>query len=130
VAEKISFIPMKKVVLLIFLLLISIGQVFSQFDAQLSQYMFHINSFNPAAVGEGNMIQITGQDRIQWVGIPNAGQTTIFSINSPLKIANITNGVGFTFLSDNVGLFTNESAHLQYAFKKKLGSNVLKKTIF
>src|ERR1035437_1266958 len=102
---------MKKVVLPILLLLISIGSVFSQFDAQLSQYMFHITSFNPAAVGEGNMIQITGQDRIQWIGIPNAGQTTIFSINSPLKIANSTNGGGLTFLSDKVGLFTNQSAH-------------------
>ena len=124
-AAKISIIPMKKVVLSILLLLISIGSVFSQFDAQLSQYMFHISSFNPAAVGEGNMIQITGQDRIQWIGIPNAGQTTVFSINSPLKIANSTNGVGFTFLNDKVGLFTNQSAHLQYAYKKKLGTNVL-----
>jgi type IX secretion system PorP/SprF family membrane protein len=116
---------MKKVVLSILLLLISIGSVFSQFDAQLSQYMFHISSFNPAAVGEGNMIQITGQDRIQWIGIPNAGQTTIFSINSPLKIANSMNGIGFTFLNDKVGLFTNQSAHLQYAYKKKIGTNVL-----
>jgi type IX secretion system PorP/SprF family membrane protein len=125
VREKISKNPMKKVVLSILLLLISIGSVFSQFDVQLSQYMFHISSFNPAAVGEGNMIQITGQDRIQWIGIPNAGQTTIFSINSPLKIANTNNGIGFTFLNDKVGLFTNQSAHLQYAFKKKLGTNVL-----
>ena len=116
---------MKKVVCSILLLLISIGSVFSQFDAQLSQYMFHISSFNPAAVGEGNMIQITGQDRIQWVGMPNAGQTTIFSINSPLKIAKSMNGVGFTFLNDKVGLFTNQAAHLQYAYKKKLGTNVL-----
>jgi type IX secretion system PorP/SprF family membrane protein len=125
VREKTSKIPMKKVVLPVLLLLISIGSVFSQFDAQWSQYMFHISSFNPAAVGEGNMIQLTGQDRIQWIGIPNAGQTTIFSINSPLKIGNSTNGIGFTFLNDKVGLFTNQSAHLQYAYKKKLGANVL-----
>jgi len=95
VIDKLSEIPMKRVVLSILLLLISIGSVFSQFDAQLSQYMFHISSFNPAAVGEGNLIQITGQHRIQWIGIPNAGRTTVFSINAPLKIANISNGVGF-----------------------------------
>ena len=125
VADKISMIPMKKVVLPVLLLLVSIGPVFSQFDAQLSQYMFHISSFNPAAVGEGNMIQITGQDRIQWVGMPNAGSTLVCSINSPLKIGKSTNGVGFSFLKDQVGLFTNSSAHLQYAYKKKLGTNVL-----
>ncbi|MDP4240121.1 MAG: type IX secretion system membrane protein PorP/SprF [Bacteroidota bacterium] len=116
---------MKKVVLSILLLLISIGSAFSQFDVQLSQYMFHISSFNPAAAGEGNMIQVTGQDRIQWLGIPNAGQTTIFSITSPLKIGNSNNGVGFTFLNDKVGLFTNQAAHLQYAYKKRLGTGML-----
>jgi len=116
---------MKKVVLSILLLLISIGSVYSQFDAQLSQYMFHISSFNPAAVGDGNMIQITGQHRIQWLGIPNAGQTTVFSINAPLKIGKTYNGVGFTFLNDKVGQFINQSAHLQYAYKKKLGTGVI-----
>jgi len=113
---------MKKVVLSILLLLISIGSVYSQFDAQLSQYMFHISSFNPAAVGDGNMIQITGQHRIQWLGIPNAGQTTVFSINAPLKIGKTYNGVGFTFLNDKVGQFINQSAHLQYAYKKQIKS--------
>ena len=120
-----SEIPMKKVVLSILLLLVSIGSVYSQFDAQLSQYMFHISSFNPAAVGEGNMMQVTGQQRFQWLGIPNAGQTTVVSINSPLRIGKSNNGLGLTILSDKVGLFTDQSAHLQYAYKKKLASGVL-----
>ncbi|MDD4968327.1 MAG: PorP/SprF family type IX secretion system membrane protein [Paludibacter sp.] len=116
---------MKKAVLSFLLLLIGIGSVFSQFDAQLSQYMFHISSFNPAAVGDGDMIQITGQHRIQWVGIPNAGQTTVFSINSPFKIGKNSNGVGLMFINDKVGQFVNQTAHLQYAYKKKLGAGVL-----
>jgi len=125
VRELLSGISIKRVVLCILLLLISIGSVFSQFDVQLSQYMFHTSSFNPAAIGEGDLIQITGQDRIQWLGIPNAGQTTLFSINSPFKIGSLSNGLGFTFLNDKVGLFTDQSAHLQYAFKKRLGTGVL-----
>ena len=116
---------MKKVVFCFLLLLLSIGSAFSQFDAQLSQYMFHNSSFNPAAVGEGDMIQITGQHRIQWVGMPNAPQTTVFSINSPFRIGNVLQGVGVKFLNDKVGLFTNQSVHLQYAFKKKLSTGVL-----
>jgi type IX secretion system PorP/SprF family membrane protein len=116
---------MKKVVLSILLLLISIGSVFSQFDVQLSQYMFHISSFNPAAVGEGDMIHIVGQDRMQWLGIPNAGQTLLVSINSPLKIGNSNNGIGLTFMKDQVGQFIDESAHLQYAYKRKVGVGVL-----
>lgn len=116
---------MRKVVLSLLFLLVCISPVFSQFDAQLSQYMFHNSAFNPAAVGEGDMIQITGQHRIQWVGMPNAGQTTIFSINSPLKIENSHHGIGFRFLNENVGLFTNQTAHLQYAYKKSLAGGVL-----
>ena len=116
---------MKKAVLSVLLLFINIGLVFSQFDAQISQYMFHTSSFNPAAVGEGDMIQITGQHRIQWLGIPNAGQTTLFSINSPFKIGNSYNGVGISFLNDKVGQFVDQSAHLQYAYKKRLGTSVL-----
>ena len=118
---------MKKVVLSLLLLLVCVGSAVSQFDPQMSQYMFHTSSFNPAAVGEGDMIQITGQHRIQWVGMPNGGQTTIFSINSPLKIEslNVTQGVGLNFLNDKVGQFTNQAFHLQYAFKKQLGAGVL-----
>lgn len=116
---------MKKVVLIILILLICKGSVFSQFDAQLSQYMFHKSSFNPAAVGEGDMIQIAGQHRIQWVGIPNAGQTTIFSVGSPMKFGDTNHGIGIKFLNENVGLFTNQTAHIQYAYKRKLGDGIL-----
>jgi len=118
-------VPMKKVVLSLFLLLVSIGTVVSQFDAQMSQYMFHNSAFNPAAVGDGNMIQITGQHRIQWLGMPNGGQTTEFSVNSPLKFGNINQGIGLKFLNDKVGQFTNQAAHLQYAVKKQIGTGVL-----
>lgn len=116
---------MKKVILCFLLLLISIGSAYSQFDAQLSQYMFHNSSFNPAAVGENDMIQITGQHRIQWLGMPNAGQTTIFSINSPFKIGHSSHGAGVSFLNDKVGQFVNQAAHLQYAFKKRINSGVI-----
>ena len=116
---------MKKIVLSLALLLLCIGSAVSQFDAQMSQYMFHTSSFNPAAVGEGDMIQLTGQHRLQWLGMPNGGQTTFFSINSPLKLQGINQGVGLNFLNDKVGQFTNQAFHLQYAYKKKLGAGVL-----
>ena len=116
---------MKKLVLSLLLILVSIGSLLSQFDAQISQYMFHNSSFNPAAVGDGDLIQITGQHRIQWLGMPNGGQTTVFSISSPLKFDKTSQGIGFKFLNDKVGQFTNQSAHFQYAFKKKIGTGTL-----
>ena len=116
---------MKKIVLSLLLLLICIGSAVAQFDVQLSQYMFHTSSFNPAAVGEGDLIQLTGQHRIQWVGMPNGGQTTAFSLNSPLKFAGVNQGIGINFLNDKSGQFSTQAAHLQYAFKKNLGPGVL-----
>ncbi len=116
---------MKKVFISALLFFICSDYIFSQFDVQSSQYMFHKSSFNPAAVGEDEMIQVIGQHRIQWIGIPNAGQTTVFSINTPIKIGDLINGVGLKFMNETVGQFTNQSAHLQYAYKKKVGEGIL-----
>jgi type IX secretion system PorP/SprF family membrane protein len=113
---------MKRVVLNFLLLLGCIGSVYSQFDAQLSQYMFHNSSFNPAAVGENDMIQTTLQLRVPWLGMTNAGRITALSINTPLKISNKLHGAGIRFLNDRVGQFANQSIHGQYAYKKKIST--------
>lgn len=120
-----SVSPMRKVFFTAFLLLSCIWTIFAQFDTQFSQYMFNQTAFNPAAVGEGGMIQVIGQHRLQWVGMPNGGRTTVFSINSPLKLGDSFNGIGFKFFNDKVGGFVNQTAHLEYAYKKHLGDAVL-----
>ena len=97
--------------------------VFSQFEAQLSQYMFHTPTYNPASVGENQMINVSGQHRIQWIGMPGAPQTTYFTLNAPFKSGEkVTHGLGLKFLNDKIGAFTNQSAHLQYAYKRKIGN--------
>lgn len=116
---------MKKVVFSVLLSFFCLSSVFSQFDVQLSQYMFHNSAFNPAAVGEDEMIQLTFQKRFNWIDMPNAGKPFLFSINSPFKIGTTVHGVGFKILIDNVGLFENQTAHLQYAYKKSIGVGVL-----
>ena len=116
---------MRRIFLSILSLFVFVCSVFSQFDVQFSQYMFHQNAFNPAAVGEGEMIQVAGQHRLQWIGIPNAGRTTVFSIHSPLKIDKKFYGIGFKFLNEKIGQFVNQNAHLQLAVKRKLGAGIL-----
>lgn len=96
--------------------------VFSQFEAQQSQYMFHMPTFNPATVGENQMINVSGQHRIQWIGMPGAPQTTYFTINAPFKMGEkVTHGLGIKFLNDKIGASSNQSAHFQYAYKRKIG---------
>ena len=116
---------MKKIVLsLIFTLFIFVS-AFAQFDPQYSQYMLNPTAFNPAAAAESGMIDITGQHRIQWIGMPNGGQTTNFSIVAPLKINKSLHGLGLSFLNDKAGQFVNQAVHLKYAYKIPLGEGKL-----
>lgn len=115
----------KRIVVLIFSIA-SILPVFSQFESQLSQYMFHPAVFNPASIGEGGMVNVTGQHRIQWLGMPGAPQTTFFSLNAPFKMGKtLTQAVGLKFLNDKIGAFSNQSANFQYALKKNIDKGVL-----
>jgi type IX secretion system PorP/SprF family membrane protein len=114
----------KKLGIFLFLTFIS-GAVFSQFDARFSQYMFNNTAYNPAAVGESGMIDLALQHRLNWVGIPNAGNTTALSLNSPLKMENSLHGLGLSVTMDEFGFLINQSFHVQYAYKKRLGEGVL-----
>jgi len=115
----------KRIVVLIFSIA-SILPVFSQFESQLSQYMFHPATFNPASIGEGGMVNVTGQHRIQWLGMPGAPQTTFFTLNAPFKMGKtLTHAVGLKFLNDKIGAFSNQSANFQYAVKKNIEKGVL-----
>ncbi len=111
---------------LLFLLMLFVSRpAAAQFEAQLSQYMFNIPAYNPASLAENRMINVNGQHRIQWVGMPGAPQTTYFTINTPLGSDKKTrHGVGIKFLNDNIGAFSNQSAHGQYAFKRKIGKGM------
>lgn len=116
---------MKKYILSLLFLLYTYALTYSQLEVQLSQYMLNNTAFNPAFVGEGDLIQMTGQQRVLWVGVPDAGQTTIFGINAPLKFDNNSFGIGLNFLNDKSGLFSQQNAQLQFAYKKKINTALL-----
>lgn len=119
-------IKIKYTRILLFSLFLSFIQVaFGQIETQSSQYMLNMGTFNPASIGENSMVDVTVQQRWQWVGIPGAPQTTYFTINAPFKLNNGANqAVGVNFLLDQAGAFKNQSASLQYAFKKKIGRGI------
>jgi len=96
-----------------------------QFDAQITQYMYNKTIVNPAAVGEQQMIEIFGLQRLQWIGIDNAPRTTFFSAHAPFSIGNTKHGGGVQFINDAFGIFSNQQFTLQYAYKFKLGEGKL-----
>lgn len=117
---------MKKIFFCLALLFVSTASVYSQYDPQFSQYMFHNSAFNPAAVGESDLIEVVLHPRRQWVGMDSTesvgGNILNFSINSPIKIGDGMHGAGFRFVIDEVGLFKSQNAYAQFAYKKALGS--------
>ncbi len=116
---------MKKIILLILFSIVCIITVNSQFDAQLSQYMLNHAAINPAAAGQSGMIDLAGQHRLQWLGMPNGGTITDFSITSPFKTGNLNHAAGIGFNNYSIGLFKNQGVHLTYAYKIPIGKGVL-----
>ena len=109
----------------LFVLLSVVLLVRAQFDAQIGQYMLLQSSYNPAAVGEGDLMRVYGSHRMDFTGIQDAPMTTYFSFSSPFVIGKTHHGVGVRFMNDRFGLFSNQSLYLEYAYKIRIGKGVL-----
>lgn len=97
----------------------------AQFDPQMGHYMYLPTAYNPAAVGEGDLMKVAGIHRMQFVDITNAPMSTWFSFASPFVIGKTRHGAGVRFLNDRYGLFTTQSLYVQYAYRQKLGNGYL-----
>lgn len=115
---------MKRYIVL-FLLSVIVAGLYAQFDPQIGQYMYMPTAYNPAAAGEGDLMKVSGLHRMQFTGITNAPMTTYFSFHSPFIIGKTRHGAGIRFMNDRYGLFTNQTLHVQYAYRQKLGKGYL-----
>ena len=115
---------MKRVIVLL-LGLMSVVVARAQFDPQMGQYMYMPTAYNPAAVGEGDLMRVAGMHRMQFVDITNAPMSTWFTFCSPFVIGKTRHGAGVRFLNDRFGLFTTQSLYAQYAYRQKLGNGYL-----
>lgn len=106
-------------------MLIAVVNASAQFDPQMGQYMYLAAAYNPAAVGEGDLMKVAGMHRMQYVDIQNAPMSTWFSFSSPFQIGKTNHGAGIRFLNDRYGLFTTQSLYAQYAYRQKLGPGYL-----
>jgi type IX secretion system PorP/SprF family membrane protein len=97
----------------------------AQFDPQMGQYMFLQSAYNPAAVGDGDLMRVAGMHRMQFVDITNAPMTTWFSFSSAFRLGKTEHGAGIRFMNDRYGLFTNQALYAQYAYRQKLGKGHL-----
>ncbi|MCQ2346520.1 MAG: PorP/SprF family type IX secretion system membrane protein [Paludibacteraceae bacterium] len=115
----------KRYIVLLVLAVVSAEMVDAQFDPQIGQYMYLPTAYNPAAAGEGDLMKVAGLHRMQYVDIANAPMSTYFSFTSPFVIGKTKHGAGVRFLNDKYGLFTNQTLHVQYAYRQRLGKGYL-----
>jgi type IX secretion system PorP/SprF family membrane protein len=103
----------------------AVALVRAQFDAQIGQYMLMPASYNPAAVGDGDLMRVYASHRMDFTGIQDVPMATYFSFSSPFVIGKSHHGVGVRFMNDRFGLFTNQSLYLGYAYKFRIGKGRL-----
>jgi type IX secretion system PorP/SprF family membrane protein len=122
---------MNRKALALFIIFLSAYELaFSQQDANLSQYMFASQYYNPAFAGVEGVTRFTALHRTQWLGYqtsfdsrggnPNT-QAVLFS--TPLFRMN--SGIGVHFLNDNLGGLNNIEAQVSYSYHLNVRGNKL-----
>lgn len=87
---------------------------FGQQDAQLTQYMYQTQMFNPAYVGTNGFMSITGLHRTQWVGFSGAPKTYNLAAQAPINYGKM--GVGVNFSNDQIGPTRNSQITGQWSY--------------
>ena len=86
----------------ILLLGLSSISLYSQQDAQYTQYMYNTVSINPAYAGNRDVLSVVGLHRNQWVGIEGAPRTSTLSLSTPLGESRRV-GLGTSIIQDEIG---------------------------
>lgn len=110
---------MKKSLMLIMFLLLSIRYFYGQQEAMLSQYMYSGLYINPAYSGSRDFSEINGIYRKQWVNFEGAPVTQILSAEGPVKNKNM--GWGAILMNDKIGVSCRTDLHLNYAYHLTTG---------
>lgn len=106
-----------KLLLLLFFITTSI---YSQQDAQYTQYMYNMNVINPAYAGSQGTLSIGVLGRTQWVGIDGAPKTITASIHSPIK-KNV--GLGFSVIADKIGPVKEQNVFADFSYTLQTSDN-------
>ena len=92
----------------------------AQYDVSFSHYFDMEPSFNAAAVGKQDKLNIAAAYAIDFAGFKRNPQTMYAGADMPFLFLKSRHGVGMQFMNDKLGLFTHQRLALQYAFNVKL----------
>lgn len=112
----------KRIPIVLLILTISMSSLAQQ-DPMYSQYVFNGLILNPAYAGTREALNTTLLYRDQWVGIPGAPKTGMFSADAPLK--NLKAGVGLYVEFDKIGITSHTGIAGAYSYKIKFNQSTL-----
>lgn len=127
----------KKYLASLALIIIGMGGLFAQQDAQYTQYQFNTMSVNPAYAGSRGQLSLAALYRSQWVGLDGAPETFSLNIHSPIRNSRVGYGISIikddigdgvvseTFLDLVVSYTIDVSADSKLSFGLKFGGNIL-----
>jgi len=110
---------------MLLLIFVSGGIALAQQDPQFSHNMFNHMAVNPGYAGSQGLVNATILNRQQWMGFEGNPQTTLLSVNAPVKPFGISSGVGFSFMDDRLGFEKNTSIMASYAYRMEIGPGKL-----
>lgn len=113
----------RKMIIILFMLLVMAAKLQAQQDAMYTQYMFNGLAINPAYAGSRNVLSATALYRRQWVGIPGAPQTQTLSVDAPIRGKKI--GLGLLLSNDKIGITRTTNVFGNYAFRIELDKGTL-----
>lgn len=105
------------------LTLLILGALLSkgQQDPMYTQYIFNLQTINPAYAGYWQTMGVTLLSRHQWVGLNGHPTTQTFSFQTPLRSQNV--GLGFNAVIDKVGLEKTLLLNVDYSYRVLLSDN-------
>lgn len=106
-----------KSLLKLIIVLFSITSIYSQQDAQYTQYMYNMIVINPAYAGSEGTLSLAFLGRSQWVGIDGSPKTFTASINSPIG-KNV--GLGFSMIADKIGPLSEQNIYADFSYTFQL----------
>ncbi|WP_047419765.1 type IX secretion system membrane protein PorP/SprF [Cellulophaga sp. Hel_I_12] len=100
--------------LLCFTLCVTTSSVFSQQDAQYTQYMYNTVSVNPAYAGSRGHMSIAALHRSQWLGLEGAPTTQTLNVHTPIGYRGM--GLGVSIVNDQIGPTSETNLDVDFSY--------------
>jgi type IX secretion system PorP/SprF family membrane protein len=111
---------MRRIIILLFCWSSTTGALAQQVPGVYHYYLYPA-LINPAATGMEDYSQIISLYKNQWIGMPDAPQTQVLMVTTPIKQDKL--GLGFTFYNDQVHVFGNTGAYASASYRLTIAEN-------